>query len=99
MIYAVDFDETLYLKPLPNWELIGWIKERYADGDRFILWTCREGEALEEAKKLMLSWRCLKYFEAFNENLPDQIDDCRKIRADYYIDDRNLEVALCHRKK
>ena len=33
-------------------------------------------------------------FDAVNENLPERIalynNDCRKIGADYYIDDKNL---------
>lgn len=47
-IYAVDFDGTLNLADTypelgePNAELIEFLKERRAAGDKIILWTCRE---------------------------------------------------------
>ena len=60
-----------------------------------ILNTCRQGKRLEEA----LTW-CAAHgieFDAVNENLKERIDqyggDCRKISADYYIDDLNLHPA------
>lgn len=65
-------------------------------GDRFILWTCRIGERLEEA----VEWSAAQglTFDAVNDNLPDMIalygNNCRKVFADGYIDDRNVRDLL-----
>ena len=65
-------------------------------GDRFILWTCRIGERLEEA----VAWSAAQglTFDAVNDNLPDMIalygNNCRKVFADGYIDDRNVRDLL-----
>lgn len=94
-IIAVDFDGTLSLGEWPNngpanTELIGFLKERRKGGDKLILWTCREGNALQEAVK----W-CAKEgleFDAINDNIPEMIElygtNSRKVSCDYYIDDK-----------
>ena len=53
-IYAVDFDGTLSFGEWPNVgpanvELITFLKEKQNQGDKLILWTCREEEALQRA--------------------------------------------------
>lgn len=65
-------------------------EKRKAEGARLILWTNREGDLLEEA----VEWcreRGLE-FDTVNANLPELIElyknDCRKINADIYIDDK-----------
>lgn len=96
-IYAVDFDKTLNLAETypqlgePNIELIGFLKRRQQAGDKVILWTCREGDLLKSAIKY-----CKNYgleFDAVNDNLKEMVEhfnnNCRKVFADYYIDDRN----------
>lgn len=96
-IYAVDFDRTLNLAEeypqlgRPNTELISYLKERQQAGDKVILWTCREDDLLKSAVKF-----CKNYgleFDAVNDNLRENIEhfhnNCRKVFADYYIDDRN----------
>ena len=97
-IYAVDFDGTLceYKWPdigEPNAEMIDYLKCQQRFGVKLILWTCREGERLQEA----IDW-CKEQgleFDAVNENLPEIIEefgkDNRKIFANIYIDDR-----ACH---
>lgn len=95
MIYAVDFDGTLCEDAYPEigaprTEIIEKCKHIQAAGGKLILWTCRTGHMLEEAIKWTgrqgLSW------DAINENLPERIEeyggDCRKISADFYIDDK-----------
>lgn len=95
MIIAVDFDGTLCENKYPkigepNRKLIGIIKNFQKRGDKFILYTCREGLLLDEAvawcKQMQLN------FDAVNENLPEHIkaygNDCRKIFADEYWDDK-----------
>jgi hypothetical protein len=48
MIFGVDFDGTLSFGQWPevgpaNIGLIDFLKRRKNQGDRLILWTCREG--------------------------------------------------------
>lgn len=96
-IYAVDFDDTLYTAmPFnpnkPNVKLIKILQEERDLGNKVILWTCREGEAL----KFAIEW-CAAYglmFDAVNSNLPEVIEyygaNSRKVLADVYID--NLAI-------
>lgn len=96
-IYAVDFDKTINLADTypelgdPNMKLINFLKERREAGDKIILWTCREGELLKEAVKYCNDYGL--FFHAVNDNLPENIEyyenNCRKIWAHHYIDDRN----------
>lgn len=92
---AVDFDGTICENAWPgigepNWELINWLCWWREKGNKLILWTNRTGEKLEEAVTACKTWGLR--FDAVNENLPERIlfygNDCRKISADYYIDDR-----------
>lgn len=96
-IFAVDFDKTLILDNTwpdvdgrPNKPMIAYLNmERRVRGTKMILWTCRSGQALEDAVNF-----CKENgleFDAVNENLPEMIkaygNDSRKISADKYIDD------------
>ena len=97
-IYAVDFDGTLNTARTypelgaPNMDLIKFLKERRAAGDKIILWTCREGELLKAAVKYCNNYGL--FFHAVNENLPENIayfgNNCRKVWAHHYIDDKNM---------
>lgn len=98
-IIAVDFDGTLCANKYPeigkpNKELITYLKDRQANGDKVILWTCRNNERLQQA----VEWSKERglIFDAVNENLPEVIDafggDTRKICANVYIDDRNVLI-------
>ena len=94
-VIAVDFDGTLSLGKWPNIgpaneELISFLKEQKKKGDKLILWTCREGDALQEAVR----W-CEReglVFDAVNDNIPEMIErygtNSRKVSCDYYVDDR-----------
>ncbi len=96
-IIAVDFDGTLCYSDWPalgepNVRLIEYLKEWKRHGNKLILWTCRAGDALENA----ISW-CYEQdleFDAINDNLPEIVElygnNSRKITCDYYIDDRSL---------
>ena len=99
-IIAVDFDGTLCESRWPeigdaHWPILHEIVRRQAEGDKFILWTCREGKLLDEA----VAW-CLNRgirFDAVNANLPERIakygDDPRKLSADEYWDDRAVLIG------
>lgn len=96
MIYAVDFDGYLCKNAwpeigAPHTAIINHFKDLRAAGNKLILWTCREGEALKRA----IAW-CAEHgltFDAHNANLPEQNElygnDSRKIGADFYCDDKN----------
>jgi hypothetical protein len=100
MIIAIDFDGTITtardyggkLKLRAGFDK--FIKRLYKDGHRLILWTCRQNEALDKAKKFLSEKEILDCFETINDNLPDRIEfwgsSSRKIEADLYIDDRGL---------
>jgi hydroxymethylpyrimidine pyrophosphatase-like HAD family hydrolase len=95
-IIAVDFDGTIVEDRYPN---IGkpmmfafeTLKMLQKDGHRLILWTYREGKELQDAVDL-----CRKEgveFYAVNNNFPEEIYDPsipRKLKADIFIDDRNI---------
>lgn len=98
MIIAVDFDGTIVKHrypeigeeiPFATQTLKMLIQERH----QLILWTVREGELLEDA----IEW-CKKRgveFYAINKDFPEEdvnknIHFSRKLKADLWIDDRNL---------
>ena len=96
MIIAVDFDGTIVEHRYPA---IGkerpfafeTLKALQKKGHQLILWTFRSGRTLEEAVDF-----CRKNgveFYAINKNFPEEPwneNDSRKIKADFYIDDRNI---------
>lgn len=99
-VIAVDFDGTLCESKWPeigepHWPIIRELILRQREGARIILWTCREGELLDNA----VSW-CLNHgiqFDAINRNVAERIeqygDDPRKVSADEYWDDRCVLVS------
>ena len=98
-VHAVDFDGLLCEDKYPqigksNMEAIEFFLLLQDKGDKLILNTCRCEEHLIAA----VEW-CRKHglvFDAVNTNLPERIEqyggDCRKISADYYWDDKNMNV-------
>lgn len=98
-VVAVDFDGTIantdyprIISPIP--ETISLLRKLKDKGATIILWTCREGENLEEAVK----W-CKENdvpIDLVNENDKERIkiwgNDCRKIGADLYIDDKTFSL-------
>ena len=95
-IIAVDFDGTIVEDRYPS---IGkpmmfafeTMKMLQKDGHRLILWTYREDNELHDAVEF-----CKKEgieFYAVNKNFPEEIYDPsipRKLKADIFIDDRNI---------
>lgn len=98
MVVAVDFDGTIvehkypYLgKEIPF--AILTLKRLQKEQHQLILWTAREGKLLEEAVNFC-SDRGLEFY-AVNANHPDEETKtysapCRKLKADLFIDDRNV---------
>ncbi len=100
MKIAVDFDGTLVEHKYPEIgakKLFAFetLRELQKRGDQLILWTYRSGKELEDAIAF-----CRKNgieFYAINRNYPEEefVDGemSRKIDADIFIDDRNVEFA------
>lgn len=96
---AIDFDGCLCVNAYPNigapnWGVIAKAKERQAAGAGLILWTCREGQLLQDAVDACRSWGLT--FDAVNESLPDWIEAFgtrpRKVGATEYWDDKAVRL-------
>lgn len=98
MTIAVDFDGTIVEHKYPAiGEEIPFatetLKMLIKDRHKLILWSVREGKLLEEA----VEW-CRKRgveFYAVNRDYPEETMQnnnhfSRKLKADYFIDDRNI---------
>lgn len=98
MVIAVDFDGTIVEHRYPSIgkelpfaiETLLKLKE---DGHRLILWTVREGKYLDEAIAFCRE-RGLEFY-AINRDYPEEEQErnnhfTRKLKADLWIDDRNL---------
>lgn len=92
LVIAVDFDGTLCEHAFPEIgppkeKVIAKVRELQARGHRIVLWTCREGEPLEEA----VAW-CESQgirLDRVNENYYPVLDFAtHKIVADIYLDDK-----------
>ena len=97
-IIAVDFDGVLCKDEWPgigepNERLIKSLIQNRKDGDKVILWTCREKKDLDDAI-VFCRERGLE-FDAVNENIPEAVakweNDPRKIFANLYIDDKSVK--------
>ena len=98
MVIAVDFDGTIVENKYPaiGEEIpfaMDTLKMLRQNGHRLILWTCREGQLLDDA----VDWCRQRNFEfyAINRDYPEETTEnnpafTRKIKADIFIDDRNL---------
>ena len=97
---AIDFDGCLFSDDYPgigepNWNVIHKAKEEQAAGAGLILWTCREGQLLQEA--VDACGGCGLEFDAVNESLPEWIEEYgtrpRKVGASEYWDDRAVQMG------
>ena len=97
MNIGVDFDGTIVTHEYPNIgkELpfaVETLRQLQRDGHKIILWSVREGQLLEEA----IEWcraRGLEFY-ASNKDYPEETRQdkhySRKLKAELFIDDRNL---------
>lgn len=98
MVIAIDFDGTIVEHRYPSIgrELpfaIETLKKLTEEGHRLILWTVREGRLLDEAVAFCRE-RGLEFY-AVNRDYPEEEKNrnnhfSRKLKADLWIDDRNL---------
>ena len=96
-IIAIDFDNTIVEEKYPE---IGelrkyagyYINKLYEDGYKILINTCRAEEYQDHAETFLRE-KGIK-FHQINNNLPESIafykQDCRKLSAHLYIDDRCL---------
>jgi len=98
---AIDFDGCLCSDAypnigIPNWEVISRANSEQKDGAGLILWTCREGQLLQEAVSACKTWGLV--FDAINESLPEWSARSgtapRKIGATEYWDDRAVRLPV-----
>lgn len=98
MVIAIDFDGTIveHKYPAIGAEIpfaIDTLIKLKEEGHRLILWTVREGKLLEEAVEFCRE-RGLAFY-AVNRDYPEEEKGrnnhfSRKLKADLWIDDRNL---------
>lgn len=98
MIIAVDFDGTIveHKYPAIGREIpfaIETLKKLQAQHNKLILWSVREGRLLDEAIAFCRE-RGLEFY-AVNRDYPEEEKGqnnhySRKLKADLFIDDRNL---------
>ena len=96
MIYAIDFDGTIVENSFPNIGRLNqsaftFIKQLEKRGDKWVLWTMREGDRLKEAVSFLESIGLSP--DAVNDNIEELKRDFgnnpRKVFANVYIDDHN----------
>lgn len=100
IVLAIDFDETIvFNEPFPNIKGVlpkadYYINKLYEEGYYIIINTCRYGQHEHEAVEY-LKLNSIP-FHLINAHHPDLItfygNDTRKISADIYIDDKNLDA-------
>lgn len=98
MIIAVDFDGTIveHRYPAIGKEIpfaIETLIKLKEEGNKLILWSVREGHLLDEAIAFCKE-RGLEFY-AVNKDYPEETEEgnrhfSRKLKADLFIDDRNL---------
>lgn len=98
MLIAVDFDGTIveHRYPAIGRELpfaTDTLRQLQSEGHRLILWSVREGKLLDEAVAFCRE-RGVEFY-AVNRDYPEEEWEgnkhfSRKIKADIFIDDRNL---------
>jgi hypothetical protein len=97
LVLAIDFDGTIATPSFPE---VGALKEDadvfirklYNEGHYIIINTCRSGKQEGLAEDFLNAHNIPYHY--INSNLPELIveygQDCRKISADIYIDDKCL---------
>ena len=98
MVIAIDFDGTIVEHRYPNIGeekpfAIETLKMLIRDHHQLILWSVREGKLLEEAEQWCRE-RGVEFY-AVNRDYPEEDPRynqhfSRKLKADIFIDDRNL---------
>jgi hypothetical protein len=96
-VYAVDLDNTLCISPKggfwnkpvledlpPIPKMIDWVNQKYAEGHTIIIYTARPRRFYEITESWLIKNQV--YYHALRMG---------KLRADYYVDDKALNVKDC----
>lgn len=98
MTIAVDFDGTIVRHRYPKIGeempfAIETLIKLQQEGHRLILWSVREGDLLDEAVEFCRQ-RGLEFYAVNRDYAEETLDNnnhySRKLKADLFIDDRNL---------
>jgi hydroxymethylpyrimidine pyrophosphatase-like HAD family hydrolase len=92
---AVDFDGTICENAFPDIgaakkSTVEFMRIMAEEGHVIIIWTCRSGKYLDEAKAF-LDKNKIPY-KYINENPEVDFQTSNKIYADYYVDDKAINV-------
>lgn len=101
MLIAVDFDGTIVEHRYPEIGpeipfAIQTLKMLQKEGHRLVLWSVREGKLLEDAVNFCRE-RGLEFYSVnsnYTEEQTDHQNFSRKLKADVFIDDRNVGGML-----
>jgi hypothetical protein len=102
LVLAIDFDGTIATLSFPEVGTLRKdadviIRKLHAEGHYIIINTCRSGRYQGMAEDFLKKHSIPYHF--VNCNLPELIveygSDCRKISADYYIDDKGIGGLPC----
>lgn len=101
MLIAVDFDGTIVEHRYPEIGpevpfAIQTLKMLQKEGHRLVLWSVREGKLLEDAVDFCRE-RGLEFYSVnsnYTEEQTDHQNFSRKLKADVFIDDRNVGGML-----
>lgn len=97
LVISIDFDGTICELAYPEIGEIKkdasiYIRKLYNEGHKIIINTCRSGKYEGHAQEFLDN--AMIPYHYINSNLPSLIEmysqDCRKISADIYIDDKCL---------
>ena len=97
-VFAIDYDSTINKAGYNNGHELDtdlaefcMLVKKY--GHKIIIWTCREGKDLDEAINFLNKNKIPYDFINCNPEIPWG-DKGRKVCADYYIDDLNLDISI-----
>lgn len=87
--FGFDYDDTIYGKSGINEDVVKVMRYLKKKGHLVILYTCRDGQSLNEAIAIMKEYKIP--FDAINEN-PDFSTGSKKMYADLIVDNRAINV-------
>lgn len=97
LVIAIDFDGTIVEQKFPEIGALKrdakiYINTLFKQGHHIIINTCRTNQHQKDVEKFLRDNEIS--YSYINENMPELIreynEDCRKISADIYIDDKCL---------
>ena len=103
VFHAFDFDGTICSNEFPNVgkpieKITNYINKLYENiFNVIIIWTCRDGDKLNEAKEFLHKNKIK--FDFINENPLVNFGSSKKVYADFYYDDRNVSLGSINEQR